>query len=163
MIDGVVVRDLVTHVDEHGYLYEMLRADWPEFEKFGQAYVTVTYPGVIKGWHLHRLQTDHFVCVKGAMKVALFDDRPGSPTRHELMEVIIGEQRQRLLVIPIGVLHGVMALGNEPAMLINFPDFLYNAQEPDEQRVPYDASLRYADGTEAPYRWVQNTEDDRHK
>jgi dTDP-4-dehydrorhamnose 3,5-epimerase len=163
MIDGVVIRELVTHVDEHGYLFEMLRADWPEFEKFGQSYISVTYPGIIKGWHWHKLQTDHFVAIKGAAKIALYDNRPDSPTRHELMEIIIGERRQRLLLIPPQVLHGIIALNHEPVMIINFPDYLYNPADPDEQRLPHDAPLRYVDGMEAPYCWFQNTEDDRHK
>jgi len=163
MIDGVVIRELVTHSDEHGYLFEMLRADWPEFQKFGQAYVSVTYPGIIKGWHFHRLQTDHFVVAKGSAKVALYDDRPGSRTRHELMEVVLGERRQRLLVIPRMVLHGLVALAGEPAMLINFPDYLYNAAEPDEQRLPHDMSLRYSDGREGPFCWFLVTEDVRHR
>jgi dTDP-4-dehydrorhamnose 3,5-epimerase len=163
MIDGVMIRELVTHADEHGYLFEMLRADWPEFQKFGQAYVSVTYPGIVKGWHFHKLQADHFIVASGMAKIALYDDRAGSPTRHELMEVVMGERRQRLLVIPPLVLHGVVALNNEPMMLINFPDYLYNAKEPDEQRIPYDKALRYSDGSEGPYNWFQRTEDDRHK
>lgn len=163
MIDGVVVRELVTHVDEHGYLFEMLRSDWPEFQRFGQSYVSVTYPGIIKGWHVHKLQTDHFVAVKGMAKIALYDDRPDSPTRHELMEVVMGERRQRLLVIPPNVLHGTLALNNEPVLIVNFPDYVYNPREPDEHRVPYDTPLRYTDGTEGPYCWFRTTEDERHK
>jgi len=96
-------------------------------------------------------------------KIALYDDRPDSRPRHELMEVVMGERRQRLLVIPPFVLHGLLALDNEPMMLINFPDYLYNAKAPDENRMPYDKPLRYADGTEGAYRWVQRTEDEKHK
>jgi len=77
--------------------------------------------------------------------------------------LVMAERRQRLLLIPPLVLHGIMALNNEPVMIINFPDYLYNPADPDEQRLPHDMPLRYADGTEAPYCWFQNTEDDRHK
>ena len=51
MIDGVKVRRLGFIPDERGYLLEILRSDWEEFEKFGQVYVTAAYPGVVKGWH----------------------------------------------------------------------------------------------------------------
>ena len=163
MINGVVVRELITHADEHGFLFEVLRADWPEFREFGQAYVSVTYPGIVKGWHYHTLQTDHFCVVKGMAKVPLYDDRPDSPTRHELMEVVLGERRQRLLVIPPYVLHGMVALNNEPAVLLNIPDFKYDYRSPDEQRLPYDKPLRYADGSEAPYTWFVKTEDAKHR
>ena len=65
MIDGVIVKPLKVIPDERGWLMEMLRADDPFFQKFGQCYLTVVYPGVVKGWHYHKKQTDHFVCVQG--------------------------------------------------------------------------------------------------
>ena len=73
MIDGVIVKKLRVIPDERGYLMEMLRADDEFFQKFGQVYLTVAYPGVVKGWHYHKKQTDHFVGVSGMMKVVLFD------------------------------------------------------------------------------------------
>ena len=158
MIDGVTVRDLVVHTDEHGYLYECLKADWPEFEKFGQAYLTVTYPGVIKGWHWHDLQSDHFVPLKGMAKIVLYDDRPESPTRHELMEITAGEYKPRLIVFPPKILHGVIALNQEPVWIMNFPDYVYNSEQPDEQRLSWDHPIRRKDGTEAPYAWFRYTE-----
>ena len=158
MIQGVSIRDLTVHADEHGYLYEILRADWPEFEKFGQAYLTVTYPGVIKGWHYHELQSDHFCVIKGMAKIVLYDDREGSPTRHELMEISVGEYRQKLIVFPPRILHGVIALGGEPVWIMNFPDYPYDPENPDEYRVPYDKPLKRTDGTTAPYTWFRNTE-----
>lgn len=158
MIDGVSVRDLVVHADDHGYLYEILRADWPEFENFGQAYLTVTYPGVIKGWHYHDLQSDHFCVIKGMAKIVLYDDREGSPTRYELMEVTVGEFRQKLVVFPPKILHGVIALNGEPAWIINFPDVVYNPEKPDEHRLAHDHPIRRKSGTTAPYPWYRYTE-----
>jgi dTDP-4-dehydrorhamnose 3,5-epimerase len=35
MIEGVRIRKLKPIPDERGYLMEMLRSDWEEFEKFG--------------------------------------------------------------------------------------------------------------------------------
>lgn len=71
MIDGVQVKKLSLIPDERGFLMEMLRSDWPEFDRFAQSYVTACYPGVVKAWHYHEKQTDHFVCVHGMAKVAL--------------------------------------------------------------------------------------------
>lgn len=158
MIDGVMIRDLLVHADEHGYLYEMLREDWPEFQKFGQTYLTVTYPKVIKGWHVHNFQSDHFVVIKGMAKIVLYDNREGSPTRYELMEITAGEYKPRLVMFPPNIHHGVLALNDEPIWIINFPDFLYNPEEPDELRMPYDTPIRRKDGTVAPYEWFRYTE-----
>ncbi len=71
MIDGVKVRKLRLIPDERGFLMEMMRKDWEEFEGFGQVYVTAVYPGVVKAWHYHRVQEDRFTCVRGMVKAVL--------------------------------------------------------------------------------------------
>src|SRR3990172_6723534 len=78
MIEGVMVKQLKVIPDERGRLMEILRCDEEMFEKFGQVYLTTGYPGVVKAWHYHKGQTDHFCVVKGMMKVVLYDSRAGS-------------------------------------------------------------------------------------
>lgn len=138
MIDGVIVKDLKVIPDERGLLMEMWRSDDPDFERFGQCYVTMVYPGVVKAWHYHKKQTDHFVCVGGMAKVVLHDLREGSPTRGETNEFVIGWQRQRMVIIPKDVFHGFTAVGTEPAFIVNVPTELYNYDDPDEHRRPFD-------------------------
>lgn len=138
MIDGVKVKELKVIPDERGLLMEMWRSDDPDFQKFGQVYVTMVYPGVVKGWHYHKKQTDHFVCVGGMAKVVLHDTREDSPTKGETNEFVIGWQRQRLIVIPNGVYHGFTAVGTEPAFIVNVPTELYDYDDPDEYRLPFD-------------------------
>ena len=132
--------------DERGVVMELLRSDDALFEKFGQAYLSTVYPGVVKGWHYHKVQTDHFAIVRGMAKVVLYDDRDGSPTRGELAEFFIGEQNPALLKIPPMVLHGVKGIGAEPAYMINCPTEPYNAEHPDEYRRP-------PDDPAIPYDW----------
>jgi len=148
MIDGVHVKPLKLIPDERGFLYEMLRTDDPFFQQFGQCYLTAVYPGVVKGWHWHKLQTDHFVCVSGMAKVVLYDRREDSPTHGEVNEFFMGERNLILLVIPRGVLHGMKGTGTETAMIINLPTHTYDHSEPDEFRVdPHD--------NDVPYDWDQ--------
>ena len=65
-IQGVKTKPLRLIPDERGWLLEILRVDDPEFFlKFGQTYVSATYPGVVKAWHYHQHQIDHFACVAG--------------------------------------------------------------------------------------------------
>ena len=71
MIDGVVVKNLRVIPDERGWVMEMLRCDDDIYTKFGQVYLSVVYPGVVKGWHYHKIQTDRFTVVKGMAKVVL--------------------------------------------------------------------------------------------
>jgi dTDP-4-dehydrorhamnose 3,5-epimerase len=57
-IQGVKTRALRLIPDERGWLMEILRADDELFTKFGQVYVSATYPGVVKAWHYHKVQVD---------------------------------------------------------------------------------------------------------
>ncbi len=139
MIGGVVVRELRKNADDRGYLMELLRNDWPDiFTRFGQAYVSLNYPGVIRAWHYHKVQHDLFTCVSGMVKVPLHDAREGSPTKGETMTFVIGEDHPVAILIPPGVLHGYVTLGVKPSLLVNFPNEVYDAAKPDEFRVPHD-------------------------
>lgn len=146
MIEGVKVRRLRLIPDERGYLMEMLRSDWEEYDRFGQVYVTAAYPGVVKAWHYHELQTDHFVCVHGMAKIVLYDRRKDSPTHGELNEFFIGELNPCLIKIPPSVVHGFKGMGQDVALIVNVPTELYDYDDPDEHRLPYDAE-------EIPYDW----------
>ena len=92
-IHGVKTKALRLIPDERGWLMEILRADDAElFTKFGQVYVSATYPGVVKAWHYHQQQVDHFACVAGMVKLVLVDTRPDSPTNGAINEFFIGTQ-----------------------------------------------------------------------
>ena len=144
MIEGVRIKRLRVIPDERGLLMEMMRDDDEFFQKFGQVYLSVVYPGVVKGWHYHKKQTDHFVFVKGMAKVVLYDSRESSKTQGEIGEFFMGEHNPILLVIPPFVLHGMKGIGIEPAYLVNTPSEHYDYGNPDEYRVrPDDPSIPY--------------------
>src|SRR2546427_8694246 len=132
--------------DERGYLMEMLRTDWPEFERVAQSYITIGYPGIVKGWHYHKNQTDHFVVVRATAKVVCYDNRDRSPTKGKVNEFFPGERNPMLIKIPPYVVHGFKAVGPEPVYLVNFPTQLDDYKEPDEFRIPYDSK-------DIPYDW----------
>jgi len=145
MIEGVKIKKLKVIPDERGRLMEMLRADDELFIKFGQIYLTTAYPGVVKGWHYHKKQTDNMVVVKGMMKVVLYDNKEGSSTKGEVNEFFMGIHNPLLLQIPPLVFHGFKCISEEEAMVINCPTATYNYEDPDEFRVdplkndiPYD-------------------------
>ncbi len=146
LIQGVQVRPLKQIHDERGYLMEMLRTDWPEYERFAQSYITIAYPGIVKGWHYHKKQTDHFVVVNGTAKVVCYDPRDGSPTRGKVTELFAGERNPLLIKIPPLVIHGFKAIGGEPVYVVNFPTELYDYAQPDEFRIP-------SNSKDIPYNW----------
>lgn len=146
IINGVMVRELNPIPDERGWLIELLRSDWEEYEEFGQVYMTTCYPGVVKGWHYHREQDDHFVCIRGMAKVVLYDPREDSPTCGTINEFFMGERDFKLVKIPKMVYHGFKAIGDEEAWILNVPTRSYQYDDPDEYRLPYDTD-------EIPYDW----------
>lgn len=139
LIEGVTVKKLNPILDERGYLQECFRSDWPMFEKFGQAYITVAFPNVIKAWHYHKIQTDNMVCLVGNAKLVLCDNRKESSTFKKINEFFFGEKNPILITIPNHIWHGFKAIGNKKAIILNCPTELYNYSNPDEYRLPYDA------------------------
>jgi dTDP-4-dehydrorhamnose 3,5-epimerase len=132
--------------DERGRLMEILRSDDPDFRKFGQVYVTTNYPGVVKAWHYHKIQTDNIACVKGMIKIVLYDARENSATFGVVNEFFIGEHNPVLLIVPPGIYHGWKCVSESESMVMNVPTELYNYQNPDEYRLPFNTE-------EIPYNW----------
>jgi dTDP-4-dehydrorhamnose 3,5-epimerase len=147
-IEGVRVKQLRVIPDERGRLMEMLRKDDELFMGFGQTYMTTMYPGVTKAWHYHKLQTDHFVVVKGMIKLALYDEREGSSTKGVVNEFFLGEHNQVLVQIPPNVWHGFKNIGETESIIVNITTHTYNYKEPDEYRLP-------AHENHIPYDWAR--------
>lgn len=73
MIEGVAVKESKVLADNRGFLMDMHRSDEPLFVRFGQAYITGCRKGMVRGWHYHKEQTDHFICVSGRAPVVWYD------------------------------------------------------------------------------------------
>ena len=145
MINGVTIKNLKILPDERGRVMEILRRDDSFFSCFGQVYLTTAYPGVVKGWHYHKKQTDNMTVIKGMMKIVLYDNRKSSTTKGEINEFFAGEQNPILIQIPPLVYHGFKCISPEEALVINVPDQLYNYKQPDEFRVdPHSQKIPYA-------------------
>jgi dTDP-4-dehydrorhamnose 3,5-epimerase len=151
MIDGVAIKNLKVIADERGRLMEILRCDEPTFSKFGQVYMTTNYPGVVKAWHFHKMQTDNICCVKGMIKLVLFDARTDSKTHMEIMELFIGDYNPLLVSIPFGIYHGWKCISPDESLVISVPTEPYNYASPDEFRLPPDSE-------EIHYDWILNSD-----
>jgi len=151
MIAGVVIKPLKLMLDERGFLMEILRVDDPMFEGFGQVYITGCKQGVAKGWHYHKQQTDHFVCVGGKALVVLYDHRRDSPTHGKVDEFVLAgppcrDHEPRLIKIPPEVVHGFTAIECPETRIVNIPTLPYRYNDPDEYRYPWNSE-------EIPYKW----------
>lgn len=154
-IDDVLVTATTWRVDPRGALGELYREafDGP----CEQAYVSITRPDSVKGWHLHCAprgdvgpfgQTDRFVLLRGRIRLGLVDlrgyDGKGTaasgnvchPTRYTVAtglpsaEVELDSALGCLRVdIPPGVAHGWIALGNEDAHVLNLVSRAYDGTQ----------------------------------
>jgi len=138
LISGVQVKKLIRHHDDRGFFMEILRDDDELLKRFGQASMSMSYPGVIKAFHYHKRQEDLWFFPSGNAQVVLHDMRPESPTYKKTNTFYMGETNPILLVIPVGVAHGYRVLGNQPATIIYFTTESYQAGSPDEFRIDFD-------------------------
>ena len=126
----------------------MLRRDDPHFERFGEIYFSTVYPQAIKGWHRHRVMTLNYCVISGAIKLALYDDRDGSPTRGELLELFLSEAEHRLVTVPPMVWNGFKGIGVTPATVANCATDPHHPDEierlnPFSGMIPYNWSLEH--------------------
>jgi len=146
MINGVKVIPLKQIPDERGKIMHMLRSDADHFIEFGEIYFSVVYPGVIKGWHLHKEMVLNYAVPQGMIKLVLFDDRKNSSSKGELMELFIGEDNYSLIQIPALVWNGFKGVGVTPALVANcasiphIPDEIVR-KDPFTKEIPYDWRL----------------------
>jgi dTDP-4-dehydrorhamnose 3,5-epimerase len=148
LIEGVKTKSLRLVADERGWLMEILRADEADlFIRFGQVYVSATYPGVVKAWHYHARQVDTFACVAGMVKLVLVDTRSGSPTEGIVNEFFIGSLNPVLVQVPARVYHGWKCISQETALVVNIPTEPYRYDDPDEYRLEPHGTL--------PYDWTR--------
>lgn len=148
MIHEVQVIPLKRIPDERGTVYHMLKRTDPHFLQFGEIYFSTAYPGVVKGWHRHREMTLNYACIYGRIKLALYDDRDGSPTRGEVMELFLGPDDYSLVVIPPGVWNGFKGMSEPYAIVANCSTIPHDPSrserlDPFENAIPYHWDVKH--------------------
>lgn len=129
----VQIKNLKIFANDQGYLFETLRNDDGIFDgKFGQALVSVIYPGVIKGFHKHDKQTDYTTCIKGNIKYVTVREKEDGTK--EIKTMIIGERNPVLIKTPPGIWHGYTPLSNKEAVILHLTDKTYDPKDDDTQR-----------------------------
>jgi dTDP-4-dehydrorhamnose 3,5-epimerase len=146
-IDGVLVIPLRRIPDERGTIFHMLRRTDPHFLEFGEIYFTSVYRDVIKGWHRHTDMTLNYACIWGRVKVVLYDDRDGSPTRGVLVERFLGPDDYSLVVIPPHVWNGFKGM-DDVSLVANCATHPHDPArterlDPLTSSIPYDWAVRH--------------------
>jgi dTDP-4-dehydrorhamnose 3,5-epimerase len=123
-IAGVLVRSLQRFDDRRGWLTELFREDeLPQGYRPAMGYISLTRPGVSRGPHEHRDQTDGFAFTSGLFEITLWENRPGRERTKWILRA--GEEAPVFLLVPPGVVHAYRNAGDTDAVVFNFPNRLY--------------------------------------
>ena len=141
MIDGVMIKELVTHADERGFFRELIRASDAFFiDGFGQLSHALVAPGVIKAWHGHRVQAQWTYVIAGTLHAVLYDARPGSSTAGNKLDLLLGDRHAaQIYLLPPGVLHGYCCISG-PAHVLYVTSGEYDPAE-EIRRPPDDSAI----------------------
>ena len=143
-IQGVQILHLNQIVDERGAVLHMMRSDAPHFQEIGEIYFSEIISGVIKAWKKHKLMTQNLAVPVGRIRLVIFDDRDGSPSKGIAEEIILGRPDQYSLVrIPPLLWYGFQGISNTPSLIANCPDLPHDPEEvirldSSDNRIPYE-------------------------
>ena len=145
-IDGCLLTPLTKYTDERGWLSEFYRHDElaPALHPV-MGYISMTHPGVARGPHEHRNQTDLFVFFDGVFRLYLWDNRHGSPTYGHRQVMDLGKANPTVAIVPPGVVHAYRNVSAQDALIINCPNRLYAGEGKKE---PVD-EVRHEDEAES--------------
>jgi dTDP-4-dehydrorhamnose 3,5-epimerase len=152
MINGVKIKKLRVHRDkpdldqniEPGIFMEVLRDDDRLMSRFGQSNYTVAASGTIKAFHWHKHQDDLWFVASGKAVIVLYDQRKNSRTFGQTQTILAGQNDWKLILIPMGVVHGYKVISKEPCGLFYHVTKHYVADNPDEERIdPFDKKINF--------------------
>lgn len=138
-IRDVLLFDLAVHLDNRGWLSELLRRDDDAFVGFGQLYVVNNFQrNVVRAFHKHLKQDEFFFVTHGVIEFILVDEREDSETCGGRNTFILRGEHPQALYVPRGIQHGSMAL-TDGAQILAVTNEPYNPSQPDEIRRPANA------------------------
>ena len=142
MIHDVKITPLKIISDNRGKVMHMLRNDSKIFKKFGEIYFSTIYHQSIKGWHLHKESVLNYVCIKGKVKLVLFDDRKESSTKGIYLELTLSPEDYFLVTIPPNIWNGFKGLDKGESIIANCLTLPHNEKEM-VRKDPFDKSFNY--------------------
>ena len=144
-MEGLDIRELPVHKDQRGWLSEIIRDDETAYRPV-MSYLSMTRPGLLRGPHEHRDQTDYF-CFVGKFRLYVWDNRKDSTTYLE-KKIIDTNGTPTVVIVPAGVVHAYKNIDSSDGLVINMPDRLFMGEGKAE---PVD-EIRHEDDPSSPFR-----------
>lgn len=144
-MEGIEIKELSVYEDNRGWLAEIIRDDESDVKPV-MSYLSMTSPGLVRGPHEHKEQTDYF-CFIGKFRIYLWDNRAESGTFRE-QKTVETSGVPTIAVVPPGIVHAYKNIDTKESLVINLPDRLYMGQGKKEKI----DEVRYEDDSNSPYR-----------
>lgn len=147
MIEGVTITKLKKISDHRGSVMPMLRSDSKVFQSFGEIYFSTIFNNSIKAWHLHKKAVLNYACIKGKVKLILFDDRAKSSSFGKFNEYILTPNDYFLITIPPFIWNGFKGLDVSESIVAN----CINLPHDENEMIRKDHDDKYF-----KYDWIKN-------
>jgi len=128
-IKGVKITNLKIIKDKRGSVLHMMKKDLKVYKKFGEIYFSTLNSGKKKGWNLHKKMTLNLTCIKGKIKIVLYDNRAKSKTYKIINSYYLSRKKYYLLTVPPNIWCGFKNLAKEESILANFSSMTHNPKE----------------------------------
>ena len=129
MIHGVKITKLNKIDDNRGSILPMLRSDSKVFQSFGEIYFSTIFNMAVKAWHLHKKAILNYVCIRGKVKLVLFDDRKNSISFGKYDQFILTPEDFFLITIPPFIWNGFIGLDKSESIVANCISIPHNELE----------------------------------
>ena len=129
-----------------GKVREFVRSDDPDFPGFGQFHIVETNPGVVRAWFRHQRQHDQCYVIAGKVRFGFYDDRPDSPTKGAVVDLVVDAETPLLIGFPPLIWHGFATVGERASVMVQHNNQAFIHAGPDEEK-------RASDDAYFPFRW----------
>lgn len=133
-IEGVTITPLKQISDRRGCIYHIFRKDDPDFNKFGEVYISEVHPHQAKGLHRHSTMELNYVCIQGSIDLVII---PDLADKQDFMKVRMGEDAYCRVKVPPGVWNGFVSVGFDSAKVVNVATEPYREGEKETQTITY--------------------------
>ena len=142
-MEGVSLYPLKRIAVPKGDVLHALKSVDDGFAGFGEAYFTQIEPGKAKGWKRHNRMILNLVVVVGRVKFVIYDDRQGSKTQGEFVEVTLSpEDNYQRHTVDSGLWMAFYGADEQTSLLMDIIPEPHDDQEADKK-----------DLSDIPYQW----------
>lgn len=131
LIESVLVTPQKRISNPKGDILHAMKRSGAGYSGFGEAYFSTVHPGVIKGWKRHRQATLNLVVPVGAVRFVIYDDRQGSSSAGQFLDVTLGEKNHARLTVPPGLWVAFKGMNEGINLLLNISSEEHEPSEAD--------------------------------